>query len=653
MKKHLLRLGFVTSLLVVSTNLFSQVINLQKVGNYATGVFDEGATEIAAFDPATNYLFSVNGLTGNIDVIDINDVTNPVLAFTIDLSLYGGGANSVAFQNGVLAAAVEDTIKQNNGKAVFFDALGNYINQVTIGALPDMICFTPNGKKVLVANEGEPSSDYLVDPQGTVSIIDITAGVAFIDSSNVITLDFTAFDTITLSNEIRVFGPGALPSTDFEPEYISVSKNSKFAYVTLQENNAIATINLTTNQITTVKGLGFKNHALPGNEFDASDKNSGIVNITNWPVFGMYQPDAIEMVNIGGINYNVMANEGDVRDYDGFAEASRVNSVLLDSIAFPDSLDYQNDNNLGRLNITTTLGDIDNDGDFDKLYAFGARSFSIRLANGNLVYDSGNLIETLTNEIYPDNFNCSNTSNTKKGRSDDKGPEPEGLTTAKILDSTYLFLGLERISGVMVFNITNPYAPYFVQYINDRDFASTPAAGIGGAQGPEGLLFIPSTKSPNGKNLLVVSNEISGSISIFETDNTCGTGKILVCYDGITYCVKPSVASNLVSLGGTYGSCDGERFASEFQDDEILTNHISVYPNPANTNATISIQSIAGNSGKLSITNVTGAVVLEQFISMESMTATTAIDITHLTPGIYIINFMGSAETLSSKIIIE
>ena len=116
MKKHLLRLGFVTSLLVVSTNLFSQVINLQKVGNYATGVFDEGATEIAAFDPATNYLFSVNGLTGNIDVIDINDVTNPVLAFTIDLSLYGGGANSVAFQNGVLAAAVEDTIKQNNGK---------------------------------------------------------------------------------------------------------------------------------------------------------------------------------------------------------------------------------------------------------------------------------------------------------------------------------------------------------------------------------------------------------------------------------------------------------------------------------------------------------------------------------------------------------
>jgi DNA-binding beta-propeller fold protein YncE len=378
MKKNLLRLGFVTSLLVVSTNLFSQVINLQKVGNYATGVFDEGATEIAAFDPANNYLFSVNGLTGNIDVIDINDVTNPVLAFTIDLSLYGGGANSVAFQNGVLAAAVEDTIKQNNGKAVFFDALGNYINQVTIGALPDMICFTPNGKKVLVANEGEPSSDYLVDPQGTVSIIDITAGVAFIDSSNVITLDFTAFDTITLSNDIRVFGPGALPSTDFEPEYISVSKNSKFAYVTLQENNAIATINLTTNQITTVKGLGFKNHALPGNEFDASDKNSGIVNITNWPVFGMYQPDAIEMVNIGGINYNVMANEGDVRDYDGFAEASRVNSVLLDSIAFPDSLDYQNDNNLGRLNITTTLGDIDNDGDFDKLYAFGARSFSIR-----------------------------------------------------------------------------------------------------------------------------------------------------------------------------------------------------------------------------------------------------------------------------------
>ncbi len=652
MKKGLLKLACLFIYLLSNFNAKAQIINMQKVGNYATGVFDQGATEIAAFDPATNHLFSVNGSTGNIQIIDISDVTNPVLAGIIDLSLYGAGANSVATFNGIVVAAVEDTIKQNNGKAVFFDAFGNYINLVEVGALPDMICFTPNGKKVLVANEGEPSADYLNDPLGTVSIISLLDGVASIDNGDVTTINFTAFDTVTFNDGTRVFGPGALASTDFEPEYIGVSKNSKYAYVTLQENNAIAAINLVTNEVT-ITGLGFKDYSIPGNEIDASDKNGGVVDIKSWPVYGMYQPDAIETVNIGGINYNIMANEGDVREYSGFAEASRINSILLDTIIFPDSLDLKNDNNLGRLNITKTLGDTDNDGDYDALYSFGARSFSIRNTNGDLVYDSGNLLETITNNLLPANFNCSNTSNTKKGRSDDKGPEPEGLTTAKILDSTYLFLGLERIGGVMVFNITNPSSPYFVQYITDRDFAFTPAAGVGGGQGPEGILFINAKNSPNGKNLLVVSNEVSGSSSIFETDNTCGSSKVLVCYSGTTYCVKPVTASTLIALGGTYGSCDGGKFAEEEFALAIINQPIQIYPNPAND-----LIHLVPNDNKdviqqISIIDITGAVVLQEEITVQSNTSGVNIDISALPSGIYLINILHNGGTTSNKIVVD
>lgn len=653
MKKYLLKTCLIVSAIGISSYTNGQIINLQKVGSYTTGLFDQGATEISTFDPATDNLFSVNASTGGVDVINLSDVTAPVLSFSIDLSPYGAAANSITSRNGVIAVAVEDSVKQNNGKVVFFDALGNYINQVTVGALPDMLIFTPNGKKLLVANEGEPSDDYLVDPQGTISIIDLLDGIPFIDDADVTTIDFTSFDLTTFVDGTRVFGPGAAASTDFEPEYITVSKNSKFAYVTLQENNAIAIINLVTNTVS-ISGLGFKNHNLVGNELDASDKNGAVVDIKNWPVFGMYQPDAIEAVNIGGINYLVMANEGDARDYDGFAEVSRINGLLLDSIAFPDSLDFKNDNNLGRLNVTTTMGDTDGDGDYDELYSFGARSFTIRTTAGALVYDSGSLLETITNSLYPANFNCSSTSNTKKGRSDDKGPEPEGLTTATIGDSVYLFLGLERISGVMVFNITNPASPYFVQFANDRDFGVTPAAGVGGDQGPEGLLYISSKNSPNGRNLLVVSNEISGSIAIYQTDNTCGIGKVLICYEGTTYCVKTTTAATLLALGGVYGDCGDGRYASDEIALEDINQSMLVYPNPASDIVHIDLSEINGNNAVLSIVDITGAITYSNVLDVNQINSgVVTINTAKFQAGIYFVNCTTELGVISSKLIID
>ncbi|MEZ5299685.1 MAG: choice-of-anchor I family protein [Verrucomicrobiales bacterium] len=220
----------------------------------------------------------------------------------------------------------------------------------------------------------------------------------------------------------------------------------------------------------------------------------------------MYMPDAIVAFEAMGETFIISANEGDSRDYDGFSEEARVEDLDLDPTAFPNAAELQSRAELGRLKTTTTLGDTDGDGDYDEIYAFGGRSFSIWDAKGNLVFDSGDQLERLVAEYLPANFNASNDSNGFDGRSDDKGPEPEGLAIGQLDGRTYAFLGLERVGGVMIFDITYPYSPVFVDYFNNRDFSADPEdeLELAGDLGPEGLKFIPASDSPNGKPLLAV-----------------------------------------------------------------------------------------------------------------------------------------------------
>jgi hypothetical protein len=230
----------------------------------------------------------------------------------------------------------------------------------------------------------------------------------------------------------------------------------------------------------------------------------------------MYQPDEIAAYEVGGKTYLVTANEGDARDYDGFSEEERVGDLSLDPTAFPDAANLQEDELLGRLRVTNTLGDTDGDGDFDELYAFGGRSFSIWDEEGNLIFDSGDQFETITAQLFPEFFNSNNDDNDSlDDRSDDKGPEPEGITIGHIGNRTIAFIGLERIGGVMMYDITNPQKPVFVGYSNNRNFNVDATNPLAGDLGPEGVLFISKKDSPNGKPLLVVSNEISGTTTVF------------------------------------------------------------------------------------------------------------------------------------------
>lgn len=509
------------------------VIQLSVLGSYESGIFDDSGAEIVAYDAATQHLFVVNSGDTAIDVLDISDPSNPVLVDSIDASAEGGAANSVAVSKGLVAVAIQATPKTDPGKVVFYNSSDlSKQGEVTVGALPDMLVFTADGNKVLVANEGEPSDDYLTDPAGSISIIDLSAGLG---SAVVNTADFSSFDGMEASlraQGIRIFGPNASASKDFEPEYIALSPDRETAWATLQENNAVAEVDIASSKITAVRPLGLKNHANAGNELDASNKDDAI-NIKNWPVFGMYQPDAIAAFSADDMHYYITANEGDARDYDTWTEEFRVEDLQLNAASFPDA-SIQDEDKLGRLRVTSTLGvsngcdpsdistDVAADCEYSALHAYGTRSFSIWDANGTLVYDSGSDLENLTAAAFPEAFNSSNDSNEFDDRSDDKGPEPEGVTTAVIKGKTYAFIGLERIGGIMVYDVSKPTSPTFIQYINNRDFTVTDDKiddGTVGDLGPEGLLFIAASDSPTDAPLLVVGNEVSGTTTIYNISN--------------------------------------------------------------------------------------------------------------------------------------
>jgi hypothetical protein len=931
-------------------------IQLTPLGSYASGKFDEGAAEIVAHDPQTQLLFVVNAQSAEVDVLSILNPGAPNKVGSIDMQPYGGVANSVAVRDGIIAVAMENSVKASPGKVVFFNRNLTFLAQVNVGALPDMVTFSPNGRYVLVANEGEPNSDYSIDPEGSISVIDLSGGVANLTQSKVLTAGFTSFSPATIDPAIRIFGiNNPTVAQDLEPEYITISPDSKTAWVTLQENNALAIIDIPSATVTQLVPLGYKDYAavsaaatlynfdpaqlpsigttlggqeitlggfsglafegidpvtgrykfaahtdrgpnaeptgilrpfllpqftpevvrfeldratgqltltqrlplkdsngnpltglpntslstnanqayndevpvdllanvlpldplgadlegivfLPDGSFwmcdeyrpalyhfdatgklirrvvpvgtaaaagqpagtfgeehlpavlaqrrqnrgfegialdggriyafvqsplrnpvnasngalngnrnvrlvefnptnnatrqfiyvmdnlnlgggdnsradkigdaqslgngeflvverdddkvstdatatiekkiyqfnltgataltaaqstngigstgktvdqltvaemvangirpvekqlfadlnvagynqtekveglavidpytiavvndndfgvaqitinpdgtftrnyvpepiqlglitvrhnalDASDRDSRI-NIRPWPVKGLYMPDTIASYKVGSQMFLLTANEGDAREYitndvPVYVEAVRLgsSSVVLDTNKFPNAAVLKNNANLGRLNITSASGRNPITGVYEEIVAFGGRSFSIWDATGKLVFDSGDDFERLTAHFYPTNFNASNSNNDFDNRSDDKGPEPEGIVIGKVFGRDYAFIGLERVGGVVVYDISNPQAPIFVDYVNNRDFTkpvslevddeeiSNPAAGD---LGPEGLLFIKAEDSPNGKPLLVLGNEISGTTTVME-----------------------------------------------------------------------------------------------------------------------------------------
>lgn len=482
----------------------ASALELVPIADYRTGITDEGAAEIVAYLPESNLFYVVNGADATVDVLRLDaDQLSKVDAW--DMTEFGARANSVATGGGYIAVAVEGKTKTERGTLLLYDTTGELLRTASTGVLPDAVTFSPDGRFVVVANEGEPSDDYSVDPEGSVSIVRVP-------SLAVSEVAFGDIDPDALDMSVHRPSPeGTSLAQDLEPEYAAISPDSATAYVTLQENNAVAIIDIASATVTSIIGLGYQDFS--GIPVDVSDRD-GRIHLTNWPVRSMMQPDTIATYQWRGQTYFVTANEGDARDYDGYSEEARVSDLRLDPVLY-DSETLQRDENLGRLKVTTARGDADGDGDYDTLYGFGGRSFTIWDASGNRVYDPGSRIERQLAAGHPEIFNSEGTPETADSRSDDKGIEPEGLAIGTMYGRTYAFIGLERASGIAVFDITSPRAVRWVGYYPPR-YAT--AGEDGPPLAPEGLAFIPAARSPTGDHMLAVAYEVSGSVVLYRLE---------------------------------------------------------------------------------------------------------------------------------------
>ena len=536
-------------------------LDLIPLGTF-TGSGGLAASEIVAFDSTSKQLFINNGALNRIDIVDISTPATPTLIRSVDMGVYGRGVQSVTVGSGIVAAAVDvapvvssdGRQTASNGLVVLMDTTGRILRTVGVGTLPDHVSFTPDKKTILVAGEGEPicslengntpaleakDSALASDANGTVSLIDVSNGAT---NATVTTLDFSSFDkTALLAEGVRVYFPGSTAAQDLEPEYITTNAAGTRAYVTLQEANAIAIVDLVNKSILDVAPLGYKDWGAAGLVIDTSDKDNqaltgasmNLQSYTGVPLKGMYLPDTIASMQRNGETFLLTANEGDDRDYTCFTEKYRLgdNSLATNWSTGTVSSLLNTNAKLARLNTTNAFP---TKAAFDAIYTYGGRSFSIWNSSGALVWDSGSQIEEIIARDYPTAFNSDSSDAAASsllmvqgqaaridGRSDDKGPEPEALAVGTIGAQTFAFVGLERMGGIMVYDVSNPTAPSFVRYKNAalEGLALTPANNTTPGSydvSPEGMVFVPAAASPNNKPMLIVANELSGTTTMYE-----------------------------------------------------------------------------------------------------------------------------------------
>ena len=562
-----------------------RALNIDVVGRFTTGIYGKSAAEIVQFHKTSNSAFAINAAENRIEVISLanlpitavgNGITDDSLSsvpFTFadsvsvkdgngnDISVALGEANSIAIYGDLLAIAVAAPLKTDNGAVLFFslNATGSasFIKAVAVGALPDMLTFTPDGSKVLVANEGEPDTNYNADPEGSISVISLTDGVPAdlaqtinLTTDMVFSSDLLAasdYDTdakrraLLQAAGVKFAGPsGTTVAQDLEPEYITVAADSNTAWVSLQEANAIGIIDLADMSIE-VKALGHKDWGQYLIDVSNKDEVASFSKLPN--VYGLYQPDSIAAYQWNGATFIVSANEGDSRDWDAYSEDIRVADIIdPDELNKTFSTELQalydakgGDDGLGRLKVTAALVDPDNDGVVEKLYAYGARSFSIWDQNVNMVYDSGDDFGRISAALLGHNFNSAHTENKGDNRSDDKGGEPEAIDVGTIEGRTYAFIAQERSGDLFVYDVTNPFQASFVSHYINRDFSTNFALDddleepcdttegmdctevpLAGDLGPESIKFVPASDSPNGNALLLIGNEVSGSVTVYQ-----------------------------------------------------------------------------------------------------------------------------------------
>ena len=525
-------------------------LSLEKIAGYSAGVtnVDGGVMEIVAYNSQTRYAYAVNGQSGMLDCIPLSGVGSQsnLTGEAIDVKTmventesnftYGDMTSVAVSPDGTkLAVALQAEGYSDAGRVAIFtcedDGTLTLEKLVTVGVQPDMVTFADNNT-VLTADEGEPREGYgegVADPKGSVSIVDVNAGTA-----TVVTFDSFDDERASLVENNIVLKKDTAPSVDLEPEYIAVLNG--YAYVTLQENNAIAVLDIDEGKFTGIYSCGFEDYSVT--PVDINKKDDAYEPRKYEGLMGIRMPDGIAAFEIGGVTYLVTANEGDAREW-GEDETEYLNETEIDfeeeGAQSPAGNIKNEDGALEGKVVFFGVEDEEGTG-YDGLvdgvdYLFGGRSFTVYQVSDDAIaeiYTSGSEFESMTAEYLPEYYNCSNDNAVLDDRSGKKGVEAESITVGEIDGKTYAFIALERIGGIMVYDVTNPASPSYVNYINTRDFddiipGSAEYDGgeldkwvTGGDVAPEGLYFIPASASPTDSDLLLAACEVSGTVAVYE-----------------------------------------------------------------------------------------------------------------------------------------
>lgn len=600
MKKTKILTGLLTLSMISSTtmtalnaqdNRSSFNNTMHEIANYNTNAGadgDGGVAEIVKYNKYNQTMYLVSGKTQSVHIVNLNNVnsnSNTTLEATKTVTLESIGINDAGDITSVdvspdgkeIAIAIQHKDYDKNGHIARFDANGQLISIHEAGIQPDMITYSPDGSLILTANEGEPRQGYeagTVDPKGSITALDTNTNQSY-------DIDFTAFDSAesraALVADNVIIKKDTAPSVDFEPEYITISNDSLTAYVTLQEANSIATIDLTTKQVTRVDSLGFKDYSSGDNKVDLYKKDDAI-NITNTDEFlGIYMPDGISSYEVDGKTYLLTANEGDSREWGDY-----INEV--------EEKYGESESKI----VTLNTDDYDGFDDLSKKYLFGGRSFSIIDASTmTMVSDSNGEFEEITAKLLPEYFNCSNDDISFEDRSGKKGPEPEDIKTMIIDGKVMAFIGLERIGGVMMYDVSDPTNPTYVDYLNLRDFSDD----ISGSVSPEGLCTVSAKDSPTNKPMLIIANEVSGDVNVVEVAGE--TYQHSLTLDKTEIALKPGENQ---TLNVTYDGYKTLTFSSDNNNVVSINNNVITAINPGVATITVSDGQIQATC-KVTVTN--------------------------------------------------
>ena len=500
-------------------------LDLNKIGSYVSGISnpDGGVAEIVSYDAVENKAWVVNGATGMLNILDLNNMDGGVISATsLDIKALAAEQNpgffygdmtsvSVCSELGLVAVALQAEDYDAAGCVGILNTEGELLTMIEAGFQPDMVTFTPDGSKILVANEGEPRNGYgegITDPAGSVTVIWLNAEDPSSSShKNVGFEDFDEKREELVANGVMLT-KGNQPAVDLEPEYIVCDNDT--AYITLQEANAVAILDLTAGIYTGVYSLGYQDLNLEENALDLVEDGAYAAN-TYPDAVAAYMPDGISMYEVDGKTYLVTANEGDAREW-GSDETEFCNEIKKTLVA-SDGTEAEK--------VRVIDPEVTDGLPAGKAVLYSSRSFSIfRVDEDGLtqVFDSGKDFEALSNSYIPEYFNCSNDDNEYDSRSPKKGPEPESVTVGTVDGKLYAFVALERIGGIMVYEINGEHAS-FVNYINTRDFSEDPCKAephLTGDVAPEGLCLINTGDS----NVLLAAFEVSGTVSAYSVGTT-------------------------------------------------------------------------------------------------------------------------------------